>query len=484
VTDHPLTPSPASPRWRLALLLVAVAVILAAGVVYLAAVLWLPGDGAYILLDTGRPRPQLEAAVRAPQPGGLQTGDIVFLVAGRAPDDWLAAVWQPSGSLAAASLEYQVRRGGALITVNQPLTHPAPLSLLRDNWSYLIFILYLLLMSAIIVARRPYLLVGQLLLLASAGIASSAIAYFLGLRPSDLRRGWIVALYFVNVAPLYLLSVAATLHFALVFPRVQPVLQRRPWLAPSIYGAALALYVALASLGWAADVTRMARLQRLLANTQIVGLLFSLPVSVTVLWVLRRISDPVERRQVRWVAWGAFITIVPWTLLSVVPEVLGRPALLPDVVVGLLWCALPTSLSIAILRERLFDIDVLVNRTLVYGVLSGLLALVYFGAVVVLQAALVLLTGRPNSQLVTVLSTLAMAAVAAPLRARVQSAIDRRFYRRRYDAGRTLAAFGQAARTMVDLEPLSDQLLEVVEDTMQPAHVSLTWVRGAPPRSS
>lgn len=469
---------PRPPRdWRLPVVLLVTALILVSGVVYAAALLALPGDGATVMLDTTRPRPQLEVAVRHPQPGGLQTGDLVLAIAGRSPDDWLAAVWQPAAPPAATTLEYQVQRGGAVLTLTLPLTRPSPLSLLENNWSYFIFILYLLLVAGVILARRPHLPAAQMLLLISAAIAGSATAYFIGLRPSDLRRGWLVVLYFWSVVPLYLLMTAGTLHFALVFPRVQPVLRRYPWLAPAIYLVVTALYVGLVLPGWGTDPTNMARLQRLLATTQVVGLALSLPVVVTAIWVLRATTDATERRQIRWITWGIFVTILPWALLSVVPEILGRPSLLPDAVVGLLWCALPTSLAIAILRERLFDIDVLVNRTLVYGVLSGLLALIYFGAVVILQAGLGLLTGQRNSQLVIVFSTLAVAAAAAPLRARVQSAIDRRFYRRHYDAGRTLAAFGQAARSIVDLQPLSDQLVAVVQETMEPAHVGLAWVR-------
>lgn len=476
-----MTPAAAPRDWRLPVVLLVTAGILLGALVYAAAMLTLPGDGALILLDNTRPRPQLDVAVREPRPGGLQTGDRVLAIGGRSPDDWLAALWQPGGPPAAAALEYVVQRGGAVVTFSQPLTRSSAASLLHDNWAYFVFILYLLGVALVIIVRRPHLPAAQMLLLISAAIAGSALAYFGGLRPSDLRHGWLVALYFVSVVPLYLVMTAGTLHFALVFPHEQPMLRRHPWLAPAIYLAATALYVGLAAPGWAAAPTHMARLQRLLAVTQVVGLAVSLPVVATAVWVLRRTTLAAERRQIRWVTWGITVTILPWALLSVVPEVLGRAALLPDALVGLLWCALPTSLAIAILRERLFDIDVLVNRTLVYGVLSGLLALVYFGTVVVLQAGVGLLTGTRDSQLVIVLSTLAVAAAAAPLRARVQSVIDRRFYRRHYDAGRTLAAFGQAARTMVDLQPLSDQLVGVVQETMEPAHVHLTWVRPPEP---
>jgi len=137
----------------------------------------------------------------------------------------------------------------------------------------------------------------------------------------------------------------------------------------------------------------------------------------------------------------------------------------------------PFVFGTAILRYGLWDIDVLINRTLVYGTLTAILALVYFGLVVGLQFLFRELTSQvASSPLIIVGSTLAIAALFQPLRRRIQSAIDRRFYRRKYDAAKTLAHFSAILRDEVDLNRLSEQLVEVVEETMQPAHVSL-WLR-------
>ena len=137
----------------------------------------------------------------------------------------------------------------------------------------------------------------------------------------------------------------------------------------------------------------------------------------------------------------------------------------------------PFVFGTAILRYGLWDIDVLINRTLVYGTLTAILALVYFGLVVGLQFLFRDLTSQvASSPLIIVGSTLAIAALFQPLRRRIQSAIDRRFYRRKYDAAKTLAHFSAILRDEVDLNQLSEQLVEVVEETMQPAHVSL-WLR-------
>jgi hypothetical protein len=139
------------------------------------------------------------------------------------------------------------------------------------------------------------------------------------------------------------------------------------------------------------------------------------------------------------------------------------------------FLAIPSAMALAILKYRLYDIDVVINRTLVYGALSLTLALVYFGSIALLQGTWIALTGQ-RSQLAVVASTLFIAALFNPIRYRFQVFIDRRFYRRKYDAAKTLEEFGASLREEVDLENLTGELVAVVERTIQPAHVSL-WLR-------
>jgi hypothetical protein len=146
-------------------------------------------------------------------------------------------------------------------------------------------------------------------------------------------------------------------------------------------------------------------------------------------------------------------------------------------VVNLSLLLIPLSIGVAILRYRLWDIDVLINRTLVYGSLTVTLALVYFGGVAATEAIFRNLTSKEQQpQLAIVASTLVIAALFNPLRRRIQSFVDRRFYRRKYDAAKTLEAFSAKLRAETDLDALSGDLVWVVQDTMQPAHVSL-WLR-------
>jgi hypothetical protein len=184
-----------------------------------------------------------------------------------------------------------------------------------------------------------------------------------------------------------------------------------------------------------------------------------------------------ERQQLKWISLGGGVMAAFFLGGELVPG--------PRLVVDLLWAAgfvalvcLPIAAGIAILRHRLYDIDVVINRTLVYGPLTVSLALAYFGSVVLLQGLFRTLTGD-DSQLVIVASTLAIAALFDPLRRRIQDWVDRRFYRNKYDARKTLEKFGATLRDETGLEPLSTGLVEVVRETVQPAHVSL-WLRREP----
>jgi len=198
----------------------------------------------------------------------------------------------------------------------------------------------------------------------------------------------------------------------------------------------------------------------------------------------RRVSSALERQQTKWILLGiSLLLLAPpiWVLLFYggldIPS--GMPRLLAIMagwIAGLiLITALPVTMAIAILRYRLWDIDLVIRRTLVYFVLTGVLGMIYFGSVIGLQSLLGGLTGE-EQPLVIVASTLLIAALFAPVRSRAQLLIDRAFYRRKYDAAKTLADFAASARDETDLERLSDRLTGVVDVTMRPAHVGL-WLR-------
>ena len=202
----------------------------------------------------------------------------------------------------------------------------------------------------------------------------------------------------------------------------------------------------------------------------------------------QRVSNSVQRQQTKWVVFGAVVGVGGTLGLIVYSNIAWPGGNAPTVVSALIWLTgfylfillIPLSIGMAILRSHLWDIDLLIRRTLVYAALTGVLALAYFASVVALQSVLRVLTGQGQSQAVTVISTLAIAALFVPVRRRVQAFIDRRFYRRKYDAARTLAAFSNSVRDEVELGRLAERLTEVVDDTLQPESVTL-WLKKPEP---
>jgi len=201
------------------------------------------------------------------------------------------------------------------------------------------------------------------------------------------------------------------------------------------------------------------------------------------LYRYRYVSSPAERQQTKWVVFGlvsAGLGTVAFEL-SIPGSPLGQfgPLLALALDAGLFGSLvlIPLSIGVAIVYDRLWDIDIVIRRTLVYGILTATLALVYFGGVAVTEAIFRALTSQEQQpQLAVVVSTLVIAALFNPLRQRIKSFIDRRFYRRKYDARKTLEAFSATLNQETDLDALSEDLVTVVRGTMQPTHVSL-WLR-------
>jgi len=263
-----------------------------------------------------------------------------------------------------------------------------------------------------------------------------------------------------------ILIAPALLTFTLVFPRPKPVVARHPWLAHIPFGVGLAVAIVLFSGGSAYFGWVPTMLMLLLS-------LVSLAHSALTM------RDAVSRAQLLW-AMGGIAAGIALFLLNF-PAAFGW---LPDtlsywaaMLAGMGLPVMGIGLAVAVLRYRLFDIDVIIRRTTAYAILTGLLALVYFSSVVLLQTMFGRATGERSTAAV-VLSTLLIAALFLPLRRRVQDAIDRRFFRRKYDAEKTLEAFAATVRNEPDLDALTAELVRVIQETMQPEFVSV-WLRPA-----
>ncbi len=456
----------------------AVAAIVLPAFVFLGARLRLPGDGALLQFEPFRQTEGgLLVTVNNPRPGGLRDGDRVLAIADRSVDQWLVMAFRGTRNAPAGEgpVVYTVLRNNQVEELSVALSRQQLPAIIGHNWTSYLFLTYLWAIGLVVFALRPTQTNAQGLLLFSSLLRGSGLIFFLLIQPSDLLHGWLLPLWTWGALILYIVFAGGAIHFVLIFPSKRAVLRRRPSLPLAGYLGSLLLWVLSVALRWPEATTPSARLFLVVSATNLLSAT-AMPLSVLiVLHGYRTETDQVERRQVRWFLWAIVVAVIPWQALSVIPELLGYRALIPQSLTSLLWLAIPTALAIAILREGLFDIDVIINRTLVYGGLTGMLAALYFVGVAFLQSAFRAAAGQ-ESPLAIVLSTLGIAALFNPLRRRIQGFIDRRFYRRKFDAALLLAEFGRTVRDEVDLGRMQEVLISTVQDTLQPAHLSL-WVR-------
>lgn len=264
----------------------------------------------------------------------------------------------------------------------------------------------------------------------------------------------------------------------LVFPNGRFIPRWTRWLVVLSFFLTLSLLLILTMDEWVRMTTTRAQI-----GFATLGALGMLSLGVQ-LYRYRRIYSLVERQQTKWVLIGIAATIlisgilaIPYYYLLNLPPGTPLPWWEPLGSAGwwLTMMIIPVSLAIAILRYRLFDIDVIIRRTLVYSALTATLALIFFGTVTLLQLLFVTVSGHQSAASV-VITTLVIAALFTPLRRRIQNDIDRRFFRKKYDAEKVVAAFGASLREEVDLDDLQAQVVAVVQETLQPEMVSL-WLR-------
>jgi hypothetical protein len=345
-----------------------------------------------------------------------------------------------------------------------------------------------------VASRRPENPVGWLLclygLVISIGYFCAEYAiYALLAEPNSLPAGEAMAWIVSWVLPILN---GLTVFYILLFPTGRLPSRRWRWLGWLtvifvVVGVVLAAFSSGALLGILGPIQNPLGIEGF-SSIYYKAVLFTMASLLTLaaalaVFIRLRRAIGVERQQIKWFAYAAAAYASAGILAYIIPRVIDTPLWFERVGFALnivFIPAIPIAIGIAILRYRLYDIDILINRTLVYGSLTATLVALYFGGIVVLQRIFVLLTGE-QSTLAVVASTLVIAALFTPLRRRIQSFIDRRFYRRKYDARKTLDAFSAQLRNETDLDALSDDLVGVVRETMQPAHVSL-WLRPDTPR--
>jgi hypothetical protein len=336
--------------------------------------------------------------------------------------------------------------------------------------------------GALIVTRQPRNTVGWLLLLEGAlAFVWPLDSYFNSLvqLPAEPSAWFMVGLWSWGL--LWLWLIFPILFIPLFFPTGRPPSPRWRWLIVLGLGlCAFFILFATTQREW----TSLNDKWTLASPLGVHDLAFPMApwaamllsfaaLSVGSLLVRYRRASAVERGQVKWLLYAAGMSFLIYAGAFVFSDLTGDIGDLYGLVLNLGILTFPVAITVAILRYKLYDIDVVIRKTLVYTAVTVLLALVYFGGVVLLQGLFGALTGVAQSPLAVVISTLAIAALFTPLRRRIQDGVDRRFYRRKYDAQQVLARFAQTARDETDLDALTGELTRVVQETLQPEHVSM-----------
>ena len=429
---------------------------------------FLPTDGWLFTTDDLGAADLLYYANLVGAPSDLAVNDIVTGIEGTPIGDYPAGE-SPSFWQAGNTVRYDISRNGQTMTVAVPIVNWSLASILRGLTSppsrLIEFLgsITLVGMGFLAFLKRPADPAARALLIFVAVLGAQAISILL---PGGLSTTFdlfvsVVSGFFSYVIFGVLLA-PALLSFTLVFPRPKPIILRHPWLVYGPFLVGALIFVALLTTeawqpGWIGTLLMM------LAS------LVSLGHSVLTM------RDSVSRAQLLW-AFGGLALGVGLFLFNFPAAFgwVGEAAYAFTIVASLGIPVMGLGLAMAVLRYRLFDIGIIIRRTTAYAILTALLALVYFGSVVVLQRLLTPLTG--NSAPSVVLSTLLIAALFLPLRRRVQELIDRRFFRRKYDAEKVLARFAATARDETNLDALTAELARVIQETMQPEHVSV-WLR-------
>ena len=403
--------------------------------------------------------------------GGIpieQISDSAFFAPVRAPENWQAG----------DTVQYTLKRGDATLTLDVPIVNwdlesagRAMMTWFRSSWTGNLIAIFYFLIGAFVFFRRPGNLAAQVLFF--LGTVQLAMTFILFSTLGDFMDPFAVKAFSLLANYIWGILLFPTLFLlSLVFPKPKRPFNTHPRL--TLAGLYLLEPMTLLLFG------RLSTMAGGIIGFGLVALYGLLTVISIVHSFFRVRSDPVARAQVMWVGFGIalmagyqFVSNV--LLLSTNFGIFYGRSWWMSLIDGLVWLSLPITVAVAIMRYRLFDIDIIIRRTLQYTLVTGLLALIYIGSVILLQSLFTAVGGQ-QSPVVIVLSTLIIAALFNPLRSRIQDFIDRRFYRRKYNADQALSRFMDTARNEVELEKLNEAMLGVVKETMQPEQVSL-WLK-------
>ncbi len=407
------------------------------------------------------------APIDPPQPE-LEDGDRVELIAGRSMDAWARllldpAVARPTGN----PVPYIVARDGMQAPIDVVWAPPPIGATLAAGWSVILFSIAIAAVAALVFWRRPDVPAATALVIVASGAAGSSVPWYLGATTSDVALGGPFLLQALLTAGLYMVMWPAAVHLGLTFPSPAPVLARRPRLVPAIYAVALGAYAALLAvsrltspslLDW---IGTWPRVQLAVVVPCLLGWL------VLAARAYLRPPDPVARSRSRWAALGALTSVVLGLVLFQVPELVTGSSLVPASWIGLIALPLPIGLAVGILRDRLFDIEVVLNRTLVYGSLT----LVVIGMYVVTTIGLGTAIGPGHGYVVELVAIGLAALVALPLRDVLQRTVNRMMYGQRDEPLRAMRRLGTRLEVAADPDRAFPAIAETVADALR-----LPWV--------
>ena len=451
---------------RLSILL-ASAFMVALGVAFVWLQLTTPSDGAR--LDPGQPAWQPDGVVVTTlreQPGGLHAGDVVVAVEGVSMGSWAQALLDPTVSRPhwrfGQTITYSILRDGTPLDVPVTLgTYPLD-AIWQEDWSTIVFALVFALIALYIVLRRPTESAPLVLLLSAAGILGGTTWSF-GLQVTNLVGGAGFWLYVVTTGIVYLLFYIAALHFALIFPRSHPFLARHSWLIGAIYVAPYVLFLAWVGAMRFGTATTLEWLGSWSAGQSAIVVMLLVAFVAAVIWGYRVHRDAETRTKVRWMVFGALLSGIAGLLLWDIPAAILGHSLISANALGLLILPFPITIAIAILRYRLFDIDTILNRTLVYGGLTG----VVVGSYVVIVTALGAVFQAQGNLLIALVATGVIAVLFQPLRSGLQRLVDRLLFGERDNPYAVLSRLGRSLETALAPEVVLPTIVETVAQALK-----------------
>ena len=458
----------------------AVWLVLAGALAMAALFLWVrlttPSDGGRIAFygDGWTAAGVRIAPIDAPA-SGLRGGDRIVAVDGRSVDDWLgaltdAAVTRPDST---EVVPYDVLRDGAApASVEVRWIAPAIGGTLLEGWSVVLFSLAVATVAAFVFARRPDEPAATALMLAAAGAAGSSVPWFLGTTVSDIVLGGPFLLHAIVTGPLYMLLWPASLHLALVFPAPRPAVVRHRWMIPALYLAVFAAF----GLATAATASLTATRLEWVGTWPTIQLALVVPLLATTLAVMvrtyRRTTDAAARTRIRWAWLGSLASGTIGLFGFMLPELLTSRSLLPESWIGLAALPLPLGIAAGILRDGLFDIDVVIRRTFVYGGLTLGVVASYVGV----TSAMTAIVGGDYGFGGSLLATGIAALVALPLRDGLQRSVNRLLYGERDEPWRAMRRLGSRLELAADPDRAFPAIVETVAEALRAPYVGLEVV--------